>query len=136
MSDIATVVQQATECFDTLLCIEVGTARQLSSFPPGMLNFEFDCDGGFNRYTFDWISSVLYVDELLCDQLNFPYAYTGEHRPGLYECIGSSYLKRIQNDRVVSGRTFSDHHHFIYWDEEFSWHITCKGITYKFIQHA
>lgn len=129
MNDTSSVIRQASETFSSLRSIQSGVPKQLLSQPPGLLVFEYECELKKKTYTFDWVSSVMYFDELLGNKFNFPYAYTGEHPAGLYECIGSSYLTRIQTDLNVSGGTFRKHRHFVYWDEEFSWHITAEGLS-------
>lgn len=126
-----TVIKQDAETFESLELVKAGSAVQLASDPPGLLKFAFKEGQSKSVCSFDWVSSVLYVDELLCNKFSFPYAFTGREIAGLYEVLGSSYLDRIRNDLLVSGGTFKSHRHFIYWDVEFSWHITCKDLSWE-----
>lgn len=124
-----TVIKQDAETFDSLKLVRAGSAVQLASDPPGLLKFAFKEGHSKSICSFNWVSSVLYVDELLCNRFSFPYAFTRKEVAGLYEVIGSSYIERIRKDLAVSGGTFSNHRHYIYWDVEFSWHITCKDVS-------
>jgi hypothetical protein len=130
------ILRQDVESFDSLVLVRLGKATQGASHFAGGINFIFEDSLGRDDFVFDWISSVMYYDELLSTKMNFPYCSAANWASGLYECLGSSYLKRIASDDFSSGQTFSGHRHFIYWDSDFNWNITCggllkNGIAYK-----
>jgi hypothetical protein len=122
------IIRQDVEQFDSLVPVRLGNASQGATQIAGVVNFVFEDSFGHDSFVFEWISSVMYCDELLSTKSNFPYFRAAEGAPGLYECLGSSYLKRIANDNFSSGQTFFSHRHFVYWDATFNWNITCGGL--------
>lgn len=128
MSINHSVIKQSVETFERLTPIRLGKATQGASAIPGLISLQFDDDQGQDAYEFEWISSVLYCDELLSTTKNFPYFSSVGGAHGLYECIGSSYLNRIRNDDFSSGRTFAKHRHFVFWDSNFNWNITSECV--------
>jgi hypothetical protein len=128
MTTAHSVIRQDEETFETLTPICLGYARFQRSTSPGGLIFEFAEERNLFVATFVEISSVTYFHELLCDSVNYPYAKNVGFVSGLYECHGSSYLRRLQQDMYVSGQTFERHKHFVYWDDAFCWQITCGSV--------
>jgi hypothetical protein len=129
MSEDHTILKQSVETFERLILIRSGKATQAASTIPGLLRLQFDDDQGKDIYEFQWISSVMYCDELLCTAKNFPYFSAAGGKHGLYECVGSSYLDRIRKDKFSSGQTFASHRHFVFWDANFNWNITSESVS-------
>jgi hypothetical protein len=123
------VIRQDEEFFLDLVSIRIGAASLMASKPPGSLCFVFDDEKGKDRIELNWISSVVYLDEILCSQKNYPYFKFARGLGGLYECLGSSYVQRLQDETYLSGQTFSKHRHFVYWDSSFNWNITASSFT-------
>jgi hypothetical protein len=125
----STVIMQSSESYEEMRLVRIGAASLAASRPPGLQKFIFDDAQGRDEVTFEWISSVLYCDELLSNRRNFPYYHAQNGLGGLYECIGSTYLERLHADLNVSAGSFKKHRHFVYWDEGFNWHITCESYS-------
>ena len=115
----------AKETFESLTLIKRGRAGQLESRHAGSLRFEFE-DGAV--IIMMQISSVHYFLEFFADSNNYPYPKSVSFERGLYECIGSSYLKLLQEDQYASPALKRDRH-FIYWDDSFMWNILCQNYT-------
>lgn len=128
MKTAHSVIRQDEETFEALIPVCLGYARFQRSTSPGDLIFEFSEESKAIVATFVEISSVAYFHELLCDNVNYPYPKSVGFVSGLYECRGSSYLRRLQQDMYVSGQTFERHKHFVYWDDAFCWQITCGSV--------
>jgi hypothetical protein len=124
----SSVIRQDVESFEALISICSGAAKsQVQSYPGGLV-IKFEGEDGQVIATFVGISSVCYFHELLCDKDNYPYPKASNFVGGLYECLGSSYLERLHQDMFVSGQTFKDDRHFVYWDDHFCWQITCRSV--------
>jgi hypothetical protein len=119
-------VRQDHEAYDSLEVIFKHQGVQLKPRFPGDIGFQFK-EGDKNKILrFDSVSSTMYCDEILWSYENYPYIYDLDFKTGLYEVLGSSYLQRIQS--VALGAAVRDHHHYIYFDREFNWHITARGL--------
>ena len=129
MTSSHSIIRQDIETFLDLVSIRIGAASLVASKPPGSLSFLFEDEKGLDRIQFNWISSVLYMDEMLCSDQNFPYFKFVRGLGGLYECIDSSYAKRLQNEIYLTGGTFEKHRHFVYWDTNFNWCVTAGSIS-------
>lgn len=116
------------ESVEELRLIVSGQATEANRGPVGLSRFFFGNNSPKLVATFDWISSASYFDELFTTRKNYPYQFMVYEEFGLFECIGSSYLNRIRED-LPSGGTFAGHRHFVYFDNEFCWHITAKSVT-------
>ncbi len=117
------LVGQGSETFSFLKLLYSGVAKQLEPEFVGDLRFLFNGSEGASdvRLRFNWVSSVLYCDEMLWSVETYPYFKDVGGTSGLFEVEGSSYLKRIEP-------FFPDHRHFIYFDMDFNWHITASNI--------
>ena len=113
-------VKQDFESYSSLRLLFKGVAKQLPPNFVGDLRLSFPEDRNAS-IAFDWVSSVMYCDELLWSQESYPYFKDVERTNGLYMVEGSSYLTRIEP-------FFPNHNHYIYFDREFNWHITARGI--------
>lgn len=113
-------VKQNFESYTSLTLLFKGVAKQLPPQFVGDVRLAFPEEGDA-AIVFDWVSSVLYCDELLWSKESYPYFKDVLGKSGLYLVNGSSYLKRIEP-------FFPNHSHFIYFDREFNWHITARGI--------
>jgi len=121
-------VKQDIENYTSIELLYKGIAKQLEPKFTGDIRFEFNCETGCEIISFDWVSSAMYCDEMLWNRINYPYFKDVNKTNGLYKVNKSSYLKRIQCCGYVEPIIFLDHHHFIYFDQEFNWHITARGI--------
>ncbi|MDO5658201.1 MAG: hypothetical protein Q4G36_07765 [Paracoccus sp. (in: a-proteobacteria)] len=115
------IVKQDFESYSSLKLLFKGVARQLPPQFVGDLRLLFPEDDNA-AIVFDWVSSVMYCDEMLWSQESYPYFKDVAGTNGLFRVEGSSYLKRIE--LFLS----EPHHHYIYFDREFNWHITARGI--------
>ena len=120
MRDIS-FVRQDYEEYTSLKLLYKGIAKQLLPEFTGDIRFLFSEGEQEKKISFDWVSSVMYCDELLYSNSSYPYFKDVNRTNGVFLVEGSSYLKRIANH-------FPDHHHYIYFDREFNWHITARGI--------
>lgn len=113
-------VKQEFESYSSLRLLYRGLAKQLLPEFVGDLRLLFP-ESGNAAISFDWVSSVLYADELLWSPESYPYFRDVHRTNGLYLVEGSSYRARIEP-------FFPNHNHYIYFDREFNWHITARGI--------
>lgn len=113
------LVKQDFESYSSLRLLFRGVAKQLLPEFVGDLRFLFPEDENV-AIAFDWVSSVMYCDELLWSPESYPYFKDVDRTNGLYIVEGSSYLTRIE-------QFFPNHNHYIYFDREFNWHITARG---------
>ncbi|MDO5658163.1 MAG: hypothetical protein Q4G36_07550 [Paracoccus sp. (in: a-proteobacteria)] len=113
-------IKQDFESYSSLQLLFRGVARQLLPSFVGDLRLLFPEDND-TEIVFDWVSSVMYCDEMLWSQESYPYFKDVNRTNGLFLVKDSSYLKRIEF-------LFPDHHHYIYFDREFNWHITARGV--------
>jgi len=82
------------------------------------------------RAEFKNLSSFNLAEERLVRPREFIYTSLCDKRTALFECIDSSYLDRMrENDRSIDH--FSNHRHFVLFNENFLCHITCEGIILK-----
>lgn len=128
MTDVSRIsfVRQDVETYTSLKRLFVGVAKQLTPEFVGDIKLKFPaCDLHDEcAIRFDWVSSVLYCDEMLWSLDSYPYFKDIDRKSrvsGLLCVEGSSYLARIEP-------FFPNHHHYIYFDREFNWHITARGI--------
>ncbi len=130
MSELENIsyVRQDYESYSSLKLLYEGAARQLEPQFVGDIRLRFASEFQNKIIRFDWVSSVLYCDELLWSQASYPYFKDVDRTNGLFQVIGSSYLKRVQTMGANEPAVFLDHNHFIYFDAEFNWHITARGI--------
>lgn len=117
------IVRQGNETYKGLTLLYAGVATQIAPEFVGDIKFRFPKSQASKRriMRFDWVSSVLYCDELLWSKDSYPYFSDVNQTNGVYRVEGSSYLKRIEN-------YFPDHLHYIYFDADFNWHITARGV--------
>jgi hypothetical protein len=121
-------VRQDLETYHSIVPIFIGEATQLTPRFPGEILFQFKKGDKDKIVRFDWVSSVMYCDELLWTRDNYPYVFALKGEPGLYEIKGSSYLLRVQGLGQNEPMFYEDHRHYIYLDPEFNWHITACGL--------
>lgn len=114
------LVKQDFETYSSLKLLYKGVAKQLLPEFVGDIRLSFPEDGNV-AIIFDWVSSVMYCDELLWSPESYPYFKDANRTSGLYLVEGSSYLNRIEP-------YFPNHSHFVYFDREFNWHITARGV--------
>ncbi|MFZ5965468.1 hypothetical protein ACOXXX_21220 [Thalassococcus sp. BH17M4-6] len=127
MTSVHSILRQDEERAERLVLIAEGEATPLLPRFPGDLRWSFDALDPSLEVQFDNVSSVMFFDEMFTTSENFPYLKACDHKIGLFECIGSTYLDRLR-DNPMTGRTFRNHRHFLYWDKHFDWHITCEEI--------
>jgi hypothetical protein len=114
-----------TETFEALKLIQEGEAVQgLPRFPGDIC-----LQSPEKSFRFADVSSVFFFDEVFMHKSCYPYMYSVYEEDGLFECIGSSYLERLQEDMVFSGKAFTAHRHFVYFDRHFLWHITAGELV-------
>jgi hypothetical protein len=126
-------VRQDIETYDTVVPIFIGDAIQLTPDYPGGIQFRFK-DGDKDKIVrFDWISSAMFCDTSFWSYENYPYITDLKGITGLYEVKGSSYLFRIQalGKAEPMYLSYHDHHHYIYFDSKFNWHITARGLEFS-----
>jgi hypothetical protein len=124
-------VRQDIETYDTVVPIFIGDAIQLTPDFPGDIQFRFK-DGDKDKIVlFDWVSSAMFCDKSLWSYENYPYITDLDGKTGLYEVLGSSYLLRVQGLGQNEPMHYSDHHHYIYFDSKFNWHITARGLEFS-----
>ena len=92
------IIRQDEEPIDSLEAVLLGKALLQRANSPGCISLEFKRENGISLATFIRISSVTYFHELLCSKSNYPYPEKVNFVSGLYECQGSSYLHRLQQD--------------------------------------
>jgi hypothetical protein len=124
-------VRQDIETYDTVVPIFIGDAIQLTPDFPGDIQFRFK-DGDKDKIVlFDWVSSAMFCDKSLWSYENYPYIADLDYENGLYEVKNSSYLLRVQKLGFSEIAYFADHHHYIYFDSKFNWHITARGLEFS-----
>lgn len=116
------------ESVERMTLIAEGNATEGNTGQVGLLHFVFPREDGDIHVKFVYVSSVLYFDELFADKSSYPYEFHTYEKNGLYECIGSSYLDRITTDLHITGGMFQKNRHFVYFNDDFYWHITAEGI--------
>lgn len=117
------LVGQGRESFSGVKLLYKGIAKQLEPEFVGDIRFLFSGADGEKDFgiRFNWVSSVLYCDEMLWSAASYPYFKETGGTSGLFEVEGSSYLRRITD-------FFPNHRHYIYFDMNFNWHITALNI--------
>lgn len=117
------LIGQGRESFSSVKLLYKGLAKQLKPEFVGDVRFMFNSsdDNKNVRIRFNWVSSVLYCDEILWSPSSYPYFHAVGGTSGLFKVEGSSYLQRIE-------AYFPDHKHYIYFDKDFNWHITASSI--------
>ena len=111
---------------DFLAPVAIGKATHVHPRFLGDIGFFFEDQR--REIRFDWISSFVGLDEMICDKGNFPFSEMVDFKFGLYQVFGSNYLDMIKKFRQHKPTYFTNHNHYIYFDYDIFWSITAKGI--------